>query len=61
MGTVAEGATDSMTYFPGTLDFSRAQAVAVGFGATGGLDFKMMTGPRMAAVGAETFRRVRLS
>jgi len=52
IGAAANGVTDSMTYFPGTLDLLSAQLVNVGLGETlGGLDVKMMTAPTFEVSG----------
>ena len=46
IGPAAGGITDSRTYFPGTLDFGKAQRVTIGPAqSVAGLDFKMLTAP----------------
>jgi hypothetical protein len=52
IGAASNGLTDSMTYFPRTLDLPSAQLVKVGPGAiVRGLDFKMMTAPHFEVTG----------
>jgi protocatechuate 3,4-dioxygenase beta subunit len=52
VGVEGNGATDSMTYFPGTLVLTHAQLVKVGPRQTvGGLDFKMMSAPNFQIAG----------
>jgi hypothetical protein len=46
VGPAAGGITDSRTFFPGTLDFSKARRVTIGPAQTvAGLDFKMLAAP----------------
>lgn len=52
IGPAAGGITDSRTYFPGTLDFAKAQRVTIGSAQTvAGLDFKMVTAPTFEVSG----------
>ena len=52
IGPVAGGVTDSRTYFPGTLDFVKAQHVTIGPAQTvTGLDFKMVPAPTFEVSG----------
>jgi protocatechuate 3,4-dioxygenase beta subunit len=52
IGAAAGGITDSRTYFPGTLNFTKAQHMTVGPAQTvEGLDFKMATAPTFEVSG----------
>ncbi len=52
IGPDAGGITDSRTFFPGTLDFAKAQRVTIGPVQTvDGLDFKMLTAPTFEVSG----------
>jgi hypothetical protein len=52
IGAAAAGTTDSLTYFPGTLDFTKAQRVTVGSAQTvAGLDVKMVRAPTFEVSG----------
>jgi len=52
IGPAAGGITDSRTFFPGTLDFAKAQGVTIGPAQTvAGLDFKMVTAPTFEVSG----------
>jgi hypothetical protein len=52
IGATARGFNDSRTYFPGTLDFGKAELVSIGPAQiVSGLDFKMMTAPTFEVSG----------
>lgn len=52
IGPAAGGVTDSRTYFPGTLDFAKAQRVTIGPAQTvAGLDFQMVAAPTFEVSG----------
>jgi hypothetical protein len=52
IGQAAGGVTDSRTYFPGTLDFAKAQPVPIGpVQIVAGLDFKIVRAPTFEVSG----------